>query len=159
VRQVGGDDLRSVDDRLLALREAGRVVRPGGVVHVAAISRWATRLHGILLERFDRVHPQLLDMVDEMEWSGRLEPVHAASFTGYAHVPDELRDEIARCGLALESLVAVEGPGFLLGDLAERLDDPDDRRLLLDTLRAVEAVPELLGVGPHLLATARRTLS
>jgi SAM-dependent methyltransferase len=148
--------LPSEDDRLAALREAARIVRPGGVVYAAAISRWATRLHGILLERFHCDHPQLLDMVDEMERSGRLAPVHEASFTGYAHRPDDLRDEIGRAGLVVESLVGVEGPGFLLGDLAARLDDPDERAVLLDSLRAVERVPELLGVGPHLLATARR---
>jgi hypothetical protein len=50
-------------------------------------------------------------------------------------------------------LVSVEGPAFLLGDLAERLDDPVARAVVLDTVRAVERVPELLGVGPHLLAT------
>lgn len=40
-------------DRLKALREAYRVARTGGVVHAAAISRWAPRLHGMLV---DRVH-------------------------------------------------------------------------------------------------------
>jgi SAM-dependent methyltransferase len=148
--------LQSEDDRLRALGEARRVVRPGGTVHVAAITRWAARLHGILVERFHVTHPQILDMVDEMERSGRVEPVHEAAFTGYAHTPDQLRDEIARSGLRLDSLVSVEGPGLLLGDLGERLDDPDERALLLQTLRAVEAVPELIGLGPHLLATARR---
>lgn len=43
-------------------------------------------------------------------------------------------------------LVSVEGPAFLLGDLAERMDDPVDRAV----------VPELLGIGPHLLATGIR---
>jgi hypothetical protein len=36
------------------------------------------------------------------------------------------------------------------------LDDPDQRQLVLDTLRRLDAVPELLGVGPHLLAVGRR---
>lgn len=52
-------------------------------------------------------------------------------------------------------MVSVEGPAFLLDDLAERLDDDEDRRVVLDTARALERVPELLGLGPHLLATAR----
>jgi hypothetical protein len=82
-------------------------------------------------------------------------PVHAAGFTGSAHRPVGLRDEISSAGFALESLVSVEGVGFALGDLEERLDDPDERARLLDMLRAVEDVPELLGVGPHLIATMR----
>lgn len=28
---------------------------------------------------------------------------------------------------------------------------------ILDALRTIESVPDLLGLGPHLLATARRT--
>jgi SAM-dependent methyltransferase len=38
-------------DRVQALREAARVVRPGGPVFGAAISRWATRLDGMLRMR------------------------------------------------------------------------------------------------------------
>jgi hypothetical protein len=43
-----------------------------------------------------------------------------------------------------------------VGDLAERLDDPVARAVVLNTARAVEAVPELLSLGPHLLATGVR---
>jgi len=50
----------------------------------------------------------------------------------------------------------VEGPAFLLDDLAERLDDPVARAVVLETARALEKVPELLGLGPHLLATGIR---
>ena len=43
-----------------------------------------------------------------------------------------------------------------LADLDARMDDPAERALLLDVLRAVESVPSLLGVRPHLLATAEK---
>ena len=61
-----------------------------------------------------------------------------------------------RAGLAIADLVSVEGPAFLLADLAERLDDPAARAVVLDSARALERVPELLGIGPHLRATAIR---
>src|SRR5580692_9731614 len=41
-------------DRVQALREAARIVRPGGPVFGAAISRWATRLDGMLRLRLYR---------------------------------------------------------------------------------------------------------
>src|SRR3954454_4489299 len=44
-------------DRLLALHEARRVLRKGGVVHAAAISRWSARLHGILVNRVHETYP------------------------------------------------------------------------------------------------------
>gem|GEM_PF-4132904 len=59
-------------------------------------------------------------------------------------------------GLTVAELVSVEGPAFLLDDLAERLDDPVARAVVLETARALEKVPELLGLGPHLLATGIR---
>ncbi len=43
-----------------------------------------------------------------------------------------------------------------LSDVDARMDDPDERRFLLDMLCAVEDVPELLGTGPHLLAVATK---
>jgi hypothetical protein len=59
-----------------------------------------------------------------------------------------------RYPLWLADLVCVEGPAFLLDDLGPRLADPQDRRVVLATARALERVPELIGIGPHLLATA-----
>jgi hypothetical protein len=37
-----------------------------------------------------------------------------------------------------------------------RTDDQQERGLLLDVLHAVESAPEVIGVGPHLLATGRK---
>lgn len=145
-------------DRVRALQEARRVVRPGGVVHVAAISRWAARLHGMLVSRIHEVFPVLRETVDEMEAHGEMRKITEAGFTGFAHRPDDLRDEVRDSGLTLESLVSLEGISFALSDVDERMQDDTDRTLLMETLRATESVPDLLGLGPHLLATARREL-
>lgn len=148
--------LRDRADRIGALREARRIVRSGGIVHVAVISRWAARLDGILVQRFHERYPQLLDIVAEGEHTGWMAPTHDGGFSCATHTPTELRSELHEAGLSIDALVTVEGVAFALGDLSTRLDDPTDRALVLDTLRSVEAVPELLGVGPHMLATGRR---
>jgi hypothetical protein len=98
----------------------------------------------------------MTEMIDHMEQSGVMPPLHDTSLNGYAHTPDELREEVLASNLVLESLVGVECVAFALSDVDERMNDPQERALLLDVLRAVESVPELLGVGPHLLATARK---
>jgi SAM-dependent methyltransferase len=149
--------LERAEDRVQALREAGRVVRPGGVVFGAAISRWAARLDGVLGHRLDLEHPQMTAMVGRSERSGVLEPLFPGSFTAYTHRPEELRDEAQAAGLEVTDLVCVEGAAILLKDLAERKADPRAWAVVLETARALERVPELLGVGPHLLVTARRS--
>lgn len=150
--------LRS-EDRALALREAARVLKPTGVVHAAAICRWAVRLDGILVKRFHETHPVLAEVVDDIERTGVMGPITEAGFTGYAHTPDQLRAEVEESGLALQSLVALEGVTFALGDIDERMDDPAQRALVLDTLRVLESVPDLIGIGTHLLATATPAIS
>ncbi len=146
--------LRNAEDRGAALAEAKRIVRPGGVVYAAAISRWAPRLDGMIVQRINERYPIFGELVDEVEATGAMPPIHESAFTGYTHRPDQLREEVQDARLRVESLVAVEGIAFALPDVTERLDDPVNRAYLYDMLRPLESVPELLGLGPHLLVTA-----
>src|SRR6201994_1455853 len=141
-------------DRVAALAEARRIARPGGPVFAAAINRWAMRLDDVLRRRRYQQIPDLEEKLEPLERTGRITPLYPGSFVGYTHRPEELRAEVQAGGLQLVSLVSVEGPAFLLGALPERLADPGARRIVLDTIRALEQVPELLGAGTHLLATA-----
>jgi SAM-dependent methyltransferase len=145
--------LRRRADRVRALVEARRVVRPGGPVFAAAISRWAPRIDGILLQRLDRTYPQMRSLVGGVERTGQLPPLGPGSFSGFCHRPRQLAAELRDAGLAVADLVSIEGPADLMADLAERMEDPAERSVVLETSRALERVPELLGLGPHLLAT------
>jgi SAM-dependent methyltransferase len=147
--------LREHADRVQALREARRIVRGGGHVHVAAITRWAARLNGLLVDRLHETYPGLPALVEEMEHTGWLVPAHDGGFCCHTHTSTELRSESADTGLRVESMVSLESIAFALHDIDERMDDAVQRQLVLDTLRAVESVPDVIGVGPHLLATAR----
>lgn len=148
--------LQTEVERLAALTEAARIVRPGGPVFIAAISRWAPRLHGLVAQRLYERFPTMSSVIAEVEQSGVLPPLQEGSFCGYTHRPDELAAEVREAGLDLQDVVGVEGVAFALGDLEERLDDPQARTVVLEAARALEGVPELLGLSPHLLATARR---
>lgn len=143
-------------ERLRALASAHRVLRPGGPVMAVAISRWAPRLDGVLCQHLNRVAPGAEAQFPAVERTGHLPPIGPVLFTAYLHRPAQLRSEVSAAGFRMSELVAVEGPAFLLGDLADRLADPEDRRAVLDTVRAVERVPELLGASPHFLAAARK---
>jgi SAM-dependent methyltransferase len=148
--------LTASDDRSRALHEAARITRPGGVVFSAAISRWAPRLDGDVVQELSLEFPHLRELLPETERAGRIEPLHDAGFCGYTHRPEELAAEVVGAGLELIDLVGVEGIAFAIADLADRLADPTRREVVFAAARAVERVPELLGLSPHLLATARR---
>ena len=148
--------LRWRADRVRALREARRVVRPGGPVFVAAISRWAPRLDGVLTLRLYESRPQLRELIDQVERTGWAPPLVPDSFSAYCHRPGQLRTELRAAGLEVVDLVSVEGLAFTLDDLDQRMLDPLAREVVFETARVLERVPELLGIGPHLLATAIR---
>jgi SAM-dependent methyltransferase len=143
-------------DRVQALREARRVVRPGGPVFGAGISRWAARYSAILMQRLYERVPAVLEMIGELERTGAIPPVEPGWFTAYTHRPGQLRAEFTSAGLAVADLVSVECGAFLLPELRERMADPVARQVIMDSARVVERVPELIGLGAHLLATGLR---
>jgi len=81
-------------DRVRALREASRIVRPGGPVFGAVISRWAARLDGMLRGRMYTEYPAAGQVIDEVERSGVLPPLGPGSFCGVTHRPGQLRGEL-----------------------------------------------------------------
>jgi ubiquinone/menaquinone biosynthesis C-methylase UbiE len=149
--------LTSLNDRLQALREAYRVVRPGGVLAAAAISRFASTYDGLLRGFLE--DPSFEEIVerDVREGQHRNPSGRPEWFTtAYFHLPEELRDEAIEAGLQVEALVGIEGPAWVLPDLDSWLEDPPRRSKLLDAVRRVEAESSLLGATAHILVVGRR---
>jgi ubiquinone/menaquinone biosynthesis C-methylase UbiE len=145
-------------DRLRALEEATRVLKRGGRLFAAAISRWASALDGLsrellLDERFARILEQDLRDGQHRNPTERLDYFT----TSFFHHPDQLAEEIRAAGLILDGIYGVEGPGWMLADVTERMSDPKRRRVLLHVARALESEPSVIGTSAHLLAVARRT--
>ena len=142
--------------RLAALREAARVLRPGGWLFAAAISHFASFVDGLrtgdLLD-----DPAFARIVENDLRDGRHCNVtrNLDYFTtAFFHRPEELRAELGETGFPEATVFAVEGPAFVLPDFAARWSRPEARETLLRFLRAIETEPALLGASPHLLACA-----
>lgn len=142
--------LASRADRLRALTEAGRVVRPGGHVFAAAIPR-AARHAAVTLTR-DVPHPY------PPAWVALLEhgtPDPDGRFPGaHFHTGEELERELADAGLDDVRVVGVEGPAGLA--LEELTEPPEELYAAALTLaRAVGDVPGVRDLSNHLLGIGR----
>ncbi len=149
--------LVSREDRLRALSEARRIARPGAPIVAAAISRFASALDGLARRLID--DPVFRDIVDRDLSDGRHEnPTDHPDYftTAYFHRPEELRPEMEAAGLRDVTVLAVEGPAWLLPDLGARWQDERHRALVCELLRRIEAEPALHGASAHLLAIGRR---
>lgn len=143
-------------DRVRALAEARRAVRPGGVVVAATINRFAG-LNDTLLQG-NYFIPERRERIDAVSVDGR----HSRSSadpdftTAYFAHPAEAPDEFTEAGLAPEGQYGVEGVAWLMGGVEEWLDDPQRREAVLAATRRIESEPSLLGASGHVLTAGRR---
>jgi SAM-dependent methyltransferase len=150
--------LTDSSDRAEALSHARRLLRSGGVIFVAGISRFVSTYDGLLSGHLDD-HPDFEAILerDVLEGQHRNPERQAGWFTtAYFHLPDELGRELIGAGFELLGLFGVEGPGWLLPDLEERMSNKERRERLLRAIRRVESEPSVLGASAHILAVGRR---
>jgi SAM-dependent methyltransferase len=144
-------------ERLAALQEAGRVVRPCGRVLAVGISRFASVLDGLRNGWLDDPVFRAIAYQDLRTGQHRNpEPERRPEWftTAYLHRPRELAEEVAAAGLVVEAVLGIEGPGWLLW--RARWADPRHRAAVIEAARAVEHEPSLVGASAHLLAVAHR---
>jgi SAM-dependent methyltransferase len=144
-------------DRLTALRDALRVLRPGGLLAAAVISRVASTADGLRYGLLDE--PGFEDIVErDLRDGAHVVPEHRPELftTTHFHWPDEACAEVLEAGFTDVAAFAIEGLAPWITDVPAWLADPARRERLLAAIRRVEAVPALLAASPpHLLIVGR----
>lgn len=144
-------------ERLRALSEAYRVLRSGGVIMAAAISRFASMI-AALLEGLvaDPIFAPIYEK-DLRNGQHRNPTDEPAYFTdSYFHYPQELIDEIIAAGFEFEALLAIEGPTMLMKDFPKEWETEAIRQKLLSIARQVEAEPNLWGISTHIMGIGKK---
>jgi SAM-dependent methyltransferase len=142
-------------DRLAAFGEARRIVRPGGLIAVAAISRFASLFDGLTREfLFDPEFQEVV--VTDLEDGLHENPQNRKGWftTAYFHLASDLRVEAEEAGLRVDDVFGVEGLAGWMPHLAARWETEDGQRTILDAARAIETEPSLQGLSAHLLLIA-----
>ncbi len=144
-------------DRLMALHEAHRVLRSGGLLLAVGISRFTSALDGLRQGLFDDLaFTQIVerDLVDGQHRNPTNHPLYFT--TAFFHHPKELQSEVEESGFLYERTLPVEGPLWLSHDVVTNFSDQKRREQFLALARRLEEEPSLLGASAHLLVVARK---
>lgn len=146
--------LQEPSHRLVALREARRILKTGGTVLGFAITYAASTLAALQNGMFHL--PAILQMCRQELQTGEHEP--PATFSGmlaqaFFHRPGQLLQEFEEAGFASLGLHA-EGLAWLDAKFFESWATPERRQQLLELIAATESDAELLCLSPHIMIAA-----
>jgi ubiquinone/menaquinone biosynthesis C-methylase UbiE len=144
-------------DRLQALGEARRVLRPKGVLFAASISRFASLIDGLSRGFFHDAEFRKIVEAD-LAHGLHLNPTsqHAYFTTAYFHRPEEFAAEVGGAGFGDVQILAIEGPAWSTALFRETWNDTAQRQKLLEFLALIEREPSIQGASAHVMAVARR---
>ncbi|MEU4215875.1 class I SAM-dependent methyltransferase [Actinoplanes sp. NPDC026623] len=139
-------------DRARALDEAVRVLRPGGILAAAGISRYLSLLElGADGRLTGALEPAVRAAITAGDYDG-----HVGFVTAHFHTAEELATEVRSAGLTEVTVYGVEGPAWPALDTAG-LPVFDNRvDAALRCARLVERDPLLINTSAHLLALAQK---
>ena len=154
--------LQNKDDRNKALIEAYRVLKKGGLLIAAGISRfstttWALSKYGSENNFID--DDIYMNMIrQELETGEHNRPKEYPFFIAdaYFHTTDEMKGELCDNGFHIINYHAVEGSVWIIPTLEEKWNDIQSRKRLLDIIHATEHEETIIGMSPHFLMIANK---
>jgi len=144
-------------ERVKALMEAKRIVKPGGVVLSAVISRYASLFDGFKRDLvYDDQFVKML--IGDLKTGIHLNETNHPDYftTAYFHTPAEIREEINASGLKLDKLIAVEGFGWIINDFAKKTNDTVYMNKLAMIINMLETSDDLIAMSQHIITVAKK---
>jgi ubiquinone/menaquinone biosynthesis C-methylase UbiE len=146
-------------ERIAAISEAKRVLKPCGILLSAVISRYASLFDGF--KRDLVVDSQFFKLlINDLNTGIHLNATDNLEYftTAYFHTPIEIREEIVEAGFQFEKLIGIESFGWFVSNFSDKLNDQIYMEKLLTVIRMVESKEDLIATSPHIMAVARKEL-
>ncbi len=144
-------------ERLKALSEAYRVLKPGGRLFAAAISRFTSALDGSLRGYIS--DPDFMKIIKQDLRNGQhRNPANKPEYftTAFFHHPKELETEISQAGFKSVKVYAITGFAWLLPKFEQYWRNSELKARLITILEETELEPSMIGVSDHLLAVGTK---
>lgn len=148
--------LTAIEDRKLAVAEAWRVLRPGGILLAFAITRYAGAVYGITRGLiYDAGYRRMIRT--EVETGQRTNPPDGINTlpNAFFHLPEELGSELEAVGFSCEALLGIIGPAWLVPEIDTAWREPAKRACMIEMARLLENEPVL---GPRILGVGRKSM-
>lgn len=147
--------LIEASDRMKALQEAFRVLKPGGMLFAAAISRFASLMDSfykgeIVYSRLENIDQDIKTGVHR-KLVGLNSHVTEDMTFAYLHRPWELKKELEQCGFGEVSVRAIEGPVWHKTTIQELQNDQEGWQELLGLLEKIELEETIIGASAHIM--------
>lgn len=127
------------------------------MVFCATIARFASMLDGFFRNLVD--DPRFVKiMQDDLETGVRMNTTEDRDYftTAYFHTPEGITAEIQEGGFSSVNWYAVDGFGWLVPTVGDKLKDKAYAELLFDVLRRTEKERSLVGLSVHLLTVGTK---
>lgn len=154
--------LQNESDREKALKEAYRVLKKGGLLIAAGISKfssttWALSVYGNGCDFIDDdTYMNMLKLELTTGKHNRPKEYPFLIANAYFHTIDGLRNEVRKSGFEVIDNHAVEGCIWITPKLDEKWQDTENRKRLLDIIHTTEHEETLIGLSPHFLVVGRK---
>lgn len=141
--------LLETDERHIAIRESYRVLKKGGILLTSTISRFASMFAGF----FDNLveDPDFFAiMKKDLQTGIHINATTKNYFTSsYFHTPEKISQELEMNGYTSVKWFSIDGFGWLLPNIDDKLKDEKYIKKLLDILRQTETEKSLAGISAH----------
>jgi ubiquinone/menaquinone biosynthesis C-methylase UbiE len=146
-------------ERVRAIQEACRIVRPGGYVFAATISRVASFMAAVCEKLLnDATFLSIIEV--DLDTGQHRNPTDNISFftDAFFHRNGEIHAELQEGGFSVVTQVPIEGLGSMARDFDSLWAQSHGRKVLLSLLERTEMIEEVSGISFHIMTVGRRTI-